>query len=69
MPARIHARRLLDLPKDVATVGTVIIRLATLWFGVAVGLVAFALLTRRLGKQGISLEADLAAAEDADPTG
>ncbi len=63
------SRRLLDLPKDVATVGTVIIRLATLWFGVAVGLVAFALLTRRLGKQGISLEADLAAAEDADPTG
>jgi len=50
------SRRLLDLGKTTATVGTVIVRLATLWFGVILGLIAFAYLTRRLGRQGISLE-------------
>lgn len=51
------SRRLLDLTRDIATVGTVIIRIATLWFGVLVGLVAFAILARRLQQQGITLDA------------
>lgn len=57
------SRRLLDLTRDTATVGTVIIRIATLWFGVVIGLIAFAILARRLQKQGISLEADMNALE------
>jgi uncharacterized protein (TIRG00374 family) len=63
------SRRLLDLSRNTATVGTVIIRIATLWFGVVVGLIAFAVLTRRLSKRGISLEDDVAEAlaADADP--
>jgi uncharacterized protein (TIRG00374 family) len=62
-------QRLLDLPKSAATVATVIIRIATLWFGVVVGLVAFAFLTRRLHRQGIELSAPPAGtlAADADP--
>ena len=59
------SRRLLDLTRDTATVGTVIIRIATLWFGVVIGLIAFAILARRLQKQGISLEADMALEGDA----
>jgi uncharacterized protein (TIRG00374 family) len=46
------SQELVGLSKSAATVGTVIIRIATLWFGVAVGLVAFGVLTRRLSKQG-----------------
>jgi len=37
-----------DLPRSQAAVGTLVIRFATLWFGVAVGLVALALVSRRL---------------------
>ena len=55
---------LLDLSKGDAAVGTVIIRIATLWFGVLVGLAAFAALTRRLARQGITL--DDATADDAE---
>jgi uncharacterized protein (TIRG00374 family) len=44
------------MSKSTATVGTVIIRIATLWFGVFLGLVLFAVLARRLAKQGKSLE-------------
>lgn len=51
------SRRLLDLSKNTATVGTVIVRIATLWFGVVLGLIAFAVLTRRLQRRGISLDA------------
>jgi uncharacterized protein (TIRG00374 family) len=51
------SQRLLDMSKSSATVGTVIIRIATLWFGVVVGLVAFGLLVRRLDRRGISLDA------------
>jgi uncharacterized membrane protein YbhN (UPF0104 family) len=51
------SRELLRLGAGAAAVGTVIIRIATLWFGVAVGLVTFAVLARRLARQGISLEA------------
>ncbi len=47
---------LLDMSKGDAAVGTVIIRIATLWFGVVVGLVAFAALTRKLARMGKSLD-------------
>lgn len=47
---------LFGLPRGPATVATVIIRIATLWFGVAVGLVSFGILTRRLARQGKHLD-------------
>jgi uncharacterized protein (TIRG00374 family) len=40
-----------------ATVATLVVRIATLWFGVVLGLAMFAILTRRLARQGKSLEA------------
>ena len=42
---------LLDLPRGDAAVGTLVIRLGTLWFGVLVGLVALALVSRSLARQ------------------
>ncbi len=39
---------LLDMSKSAAAVGTLIIRFGTLWFGVIVGLIAFAVLSRQL---------------------
>ena len=51
------SEQLLDLGKSTATVGTLIIRIATLWFGVVLGLIMFAVLMRRLDKQGKHLEA------------
>ena len=39
---------LLDLPKGEAVVGALVIRFGTLWFGVIVGVVALAFVTRRL---------------------
>ncbi|MCH6551267.1 MAG: flippase-like domain-containing protein [Planctomycetes bacterium] len=42
---------LLDLSRSAAAVGTLIIRFATLWFGVIVGLIAFAVLSRRLAAE------------------
>ena len=42
---------LLDLSRSAAAVGTFIIRFGTLWFGVIVGLVAFAVLSRRLARR------------------
>ena len=47
---------LLHLSKGAAAVGTVIIRIATLWFGVGIGLVALAILTRKLARAGIMLD-------------
>jgi uncharacterized protein (TIRG00374 family) len=47
---------LFDLSKGDAAVGTVIIRIATLWFGVVVGLTTFAVLARKLAREGKSLE-------------
>jgi uncharacterized protein (TIRG00374 family) len=47
---------LLDLPKSEAAVGTLVIRFGTLWFGVIVGLIALALVSRRLTKRGESLD-------------
>ena len=42
---------LLDMTKSDAAVGTLLIRFGTLWFGVIVGLVALALISRRLGNR------------------
>jgi len=42
---------LLDLTKSDAAVGTLVIRFGTLWFGVFVGLVALAIISRRLRRR------------------
>jgi uncharacterized protein (TIRG00374 family) len=52
---------LLDLPRGPAAVGALIIRFATLWFGVLVGLVALALVSRSLAR--LSLAKSLQALE------
>jgi uncharacterized protein (TIRG00374 family) len=52
---------LLDMPRGLAAVGTVLIRLGTLWFGVLVGLVALAAVSRRLRALGAT-PGDLATA-------
>jgi uncharacterized protein (TIRG00374 family) len=41
-------KSILGMTKSGATVATLIIRFATLWFGVIIGLIAFAFLSRRL---------------------
>jgi len=51
------SQKLLEMSKGAATAGTLIVRLATLWFGVGLGLVMFAVLTHRLARQGKLLEA------------
>ena len=38
------------LPKTIAVLATIIIRICTLWFGFVLGLISFFLLNRRLGK-------------------
>jgi uncharacterized protein (TIRG00374 family) len=57
---------LLDMTKSQAAVGTLVIRFGTLWFGVIVGLVALALVSRRLGKP--LLDEPLAEPESVAPT-
>jgi glycosyltransferase 2 family protein len=47
---------LLDMSRPDAAVGAIVIRLGTLWFGVAVGLVALGLASRELTRRGKSLE-------------
>lgn len=47
---------LLNLPKSEAAVGALIIRIGTLWFGVIVGLIALAVVSRRLGDQPLPTE-------------
>lgn len=47
---------LLDMSKSDAAVGTLVIRFGTLWFGVIVGLVALAFVSRALTRRGKSLE-------------
>ena len=42
---------LIDLPKSDAAVGALVIRFGTLWFGVIVGLVAFAVVSRSLARR------------------
>jgi hypothetical protein len=39
---------IVDMPKSLAAVATLIIRFATLWFGVLVGMGTLAIMTRRL---------------------
>jgi uncharacterized protein (TIRG00374 family) len=51
------SQELLDMDKGAATAGTLIVRLATLWFGVVLGLAMFAVLAQRLARQGKTLEA------------
>jgi uncharacterized protein (TIRG00374 family) len=66
------SQELLDMGKGAATAGTLIVRIATLWFGVLLGLAMFAILTHRLGKQGKTLESGPeggALAGDARPAG
>jgi uncharacterized protein (TIRG00374 family) len=60
---------LLDLGRSEAAVGTLIIRFGTLWFGVIVGLVAFAILSRRLSLSTADLSDEPIAAvrEPGDP--
>ena len=41
-------QNLLDMSRSAATVATIIIRFATLWFGVIIGLIAFGVVSRRL---------------------
>ncbi len=45
------SKALLHISKSQAAVGTMIIRFGTLWFGVIVGLIAFAILNRRLAER------------------
>ena len=42
------SQALLDLSRSAAALGTLVIRFGTLWFGVILGLVAFAILSRRI---------------------
>ncbi len=59
---------LLDMTEGEAVAGTIIIRIATLWFGVVLGLAMFALLTRRLTAEGHRLEVEPSAPRtSADP--
>jgi uncharacterized protein (TIRG00374 family) len=51
---------MLGLTASEAVVGTLIIRFGTLWFGVIVGLICFAILSRRLSLEG-KLEPDVEA--------
>lgn len=50
--------RLLDMQRAPATLATLIIRVVTLWFAVALGLAAFAVLTRRVGARAPAAEDD-----------
>jgi uncharacterized protein (TIRG00374 family) len=52
---------LLDLPRSLAAVGTVLIRLGTLWFGVFVGLVALGAVSRRLRASGVEAAPEISA--------
>ncbi len=51
------SQKLLDMSKSTATVGTLIVRVATLWFGVVLGLLMFGVLTRKLARAGHKFEA------------
>jgi uncharacterized protein (TIRG00374 family) len=58
---------LLDLPRSQAAVGALVIRLGTLWFGVAVGLVALAMVSRLLKRVHMATaEPEALAAEGAE---
>jgi len=65
------SQELLGMDKGAATAGTLIVRLATLWFGVVLGLALFVVLMQRLARQGKTLEAasEPALASGPDPAG
>ena len=50
------SQAILELSRDQATVGTLVIRFGTLWFGVIVGLIALALVTPMLRRRQASAE-------------
>jgi len=58
--------RLLDLTRATASTATLLVRLATLWFAVALGLIAFLIVMRRLGAQAANMEA-ADAAQSSEP--
>jgi uncharacterized protein (TIRG00374 family) len=64
---------LLDLPRSSAAVGTLVIRFGTLWFGVLVGLIALAVVSRTLSKRTRRdvdiLDVEVAEVEEAAPGG
>lgn len=60
---------LLDMTRSDAAVGTLVIRFATLWYGVIVGLVALVLVTRKLAKRGKTLGEDEPEAIAGEETG
>ena len=48
------AQSLVGLSREAAATATLIIRIGTLWFGVAIGLVALVILTRRMGRDVVA---------------
>jgi uncharacterized protein (TIRG00374 family) len=61
------SQSLLDLSASAAAVATLVIRFGTLWFGVIVGMMAFGVLGRRLGK--LPAVAETGAPAEAVPEG
>ena len=55
--AKLSQELLSGLSKSTAVLGTLIVRIATLWFGVVLGLIMFAVLTRKLAREGRRTEA------------
>jgi uncharacterized protein (TIRG00374 family) len=61
---------LLDMSKSTAAVATLIIRFGTLWFGVILGLIAFAIVSRRLpSAEDAALQREIVASGAAEPLG
>jgi len=58
---------LLHMSKSAAAVGTLIIRIGTLWFGVIVGLIAFSILSRRLAANAKARSGELSPALATEP--
>lgn len=48
------AQTLVGLSREAAATATLIIRIGTLWFGVAIGLIALVILTRRMGRDVVA---------------
>ncbi len=53
---RLSQELIAGLGKSSAVLGTFIVRVATLWFGVVLGLIMFGVLTRKLAREGRPLE-------------
>lgn len=50
---------LVGMPKDSAAVAALLIRFCTLWFGVGVGIVALTIMTSRMSRRSVTLDADV----------